>query len=427
MLLIWVGLFLEVLILSLVKPLITDFEMVSVFVVLLHSLFTMVVLLSYPSKQKIIFLGAYFCRLAFMFWDLFARRIFILPNSGADSEMFYNQAIDISENISSLFASGIGLYPKLNGLLFSIIGPQRAVAQYVNVLLGLSVVIIVFKILMMVVIDAKVIKKILIIAAFFPNSIIMSAIFLREVFPTFFVAMSLYFFLKWFKTTGYVEMVMTFIMLGIASMFHSGVIGILVGYVFAFLFYKRESDKFIFSSKTLISFVLIVIVFSFGYTYLGDRIFYKFGNVDDITEIYNIANRKHGASAYLTSLQINNPIQLVFYGPLKSLFFLTVPLPMNWRGFMDVFTFFSDSLFYISTIIYYLKNRKKCGNRRQLVSSIVIMIIGSSLIFGVGVSNAGTAIRHRQKLIPLFLILFGLMMDGKWSLNQEKYNNLLHK
>ena len=94
---------------------------------------------------------------------------------------------------------------------------------------------------------------------------------------------------------------------------------------------------------------------------------------------------------------------------------------MNWRGFLDAFTFITDSMLYLITIIYYLKNKNKLGDKRSLAITLLWMIIGSSLIFGIGVSNAGTAIRHRQKLIPLFLIVLAITKNKR----HLKYINVI--
>ena len=52
------------------------------------------------------------------------------------------------------------------------------------------------------------------------------------------------------------------------------------------------------------------------------------------------------------------------------------------------------------------------------------MILGATSIFGIGVSNAGTAIRHRQKLFPIFIILIAIALDFKrCSLLNISYEN----
>lgn len=414
--LIWYGYFIEILLLALSKPFITDFESVAFIAMVVHVIYTMIVLMSYKDKLKIVYLGAFLSRVILLIWDLYARHIFILPNSGLDSEMYYENAIQISNNLSLLNnMEGLrgGLYSQINGLLFYFIGSQRIVGQYINVLLGLSIIFIISRTLIMLNVNKNIRVAIILIISFFPNSIIMSAIFLREMFPTFLVSISLYFFIKWFKLGYFKYILLSLLTIGIASIFHSGIIGITLSYAFAILFYKRKENTFKFSVSTVSSFILIVIIFSLAFTVFDDLIFRKFSGVDNINDIYSAANSSMGGSMYLTNLTITNPVQLIIYGPIKALYFLIAPLPMDWRGIRDIVTFFSDSLLYLTVIIYFIKYKKKITERKSLIIILLIMIIGAAFIFGIGVGNAGTAMRHRQKLIPIFLILLGVMMDAK--------------
>ena len=418
---IWLTFAISILILGVLNSLIGATSSLGIIFVLLHITITSVILMSYKSKLKVIFLSAFIARVVVMFWDLLARTIFILPNSGADSEMFYDASLAISNDLSLVGNTRGGVFSDIMGILFRFIGDQRVVGQYVNVLFGISIIFIIYKILVLLEINKKTEYLVLITASFFPNSIIMSAIFLREIIPTFLVALSLLEFIKWFKIGKLSNAASSIFFLGVASMFHSGVIGIIVGYFYGFLFFDRKHNKLNFSIKTVGAFIIILLVISVSFNYLDGLILRKFRAVEDIADIYSTANKRLGGSAYLTGLTINNPIQLVAFGPIKSFFFLTAPLPMNWRGFLDAFTFITDSMLYLITIIYYIKNKNKFGAKRSLAITLLWMIIGSSLIFGIGVSNAGTAIRHRQKLIPLFLIVLAITKNKR----HLKYINVI--
>lgn len=411
---IWISLLLEILILNLIKLFATDFESVSILAVFVHALFVIIILLSYKNRIKFLFLGAFLARFGFMLWDGFAKHIFMLPHSGLDSVGYYHSALRISQDISLLSENVYGgLYSKIIGFLYYIIGPLQLFAQYINVLLGLSVVCILYKILIMLDLENKIIRTVILIAAFFPNSLILSGIFLREMFITFFVTVSLYYFIKWYKFNGIKDMIFSFIYLGIASMFHSGVIGIGIGYAFMYLFYKRSKNSFQFSIRTIFVFSLILLISSIIFTQYNDIFLGKFKDVEEMSDVYSTANSRRGGSAYLTNMTINNPVQLMLFSPIKMFYFLTSPLPMNWRGFMDIFTFFSDSILYLTIILYVLKNKKYFKDNKPLIIGILISLIGVTFIFGIGVSNAGTAIRHRQKIISIFLVLFAVLLSSK--------------
>ena len=413
---IWLGMLFEIILLALLQPFIEDFDGAAIIAVLSHMLFTLLILMSYKSKFRYLFLFAFLIRGMFAFWDLY---VFRLPHSGADSEYYYSQAIRYSLNLFAVVDSG-ELYAKTMGVLFYIIGPDRLVGQYINVLLGLSTLWIIYKILVILDLKPRIVTLVLTLSAFFPNSLFMSAIFLREAFPTFFVAGSALYFIKWFNHGRNIDMFLSFISVGIASAFHAGVIGLIAGYAFVFMFYRKGKDSYTFTFKSVVVFVLISLLFSAGFAVFPDVLLAKFKNIEEISDIYTVTNYREGGSVYLENLMVSSPIELMLYGPIKGLFFLTMPLPMYWRGFMDVLTFIVDSCLYLGTIIYLVWYRNKFGHRRTLVIGLILALLGSVLIFGVGVSNAGTAVRHRQKLVPVVLVTLAVMMDGVSSILQKR-------
>jgi len=423
--LIWIGLLIEIIILAMIKPYVTDFVIVSTMAVSLHALYTMAILIAFKNKYYIIFFGAFLARISVMLWDIYARHIYLIPNAGHDAGAFYGSALAISQNLDLLNVSIRGEYfAKYNGLLFHWIGPQQMFGHYINVLIGLSVVFIVYEILVILDLKPGVIKLIVLIAAFFPASIIMSAIFLREIVVTFFVVCSLYFFIKWFKNSSYFDMLLSLVMLGLASIFHSGVTGIFFGYALMFMFYKQGENVFRYNSRTVYVFLFLSLIVFFVVTEFSDLFLDKFiESEDEFRDIYAVADiserRRVGESVYLTDIAIDNYVDFIIYGPIKAFFFLTAPLPMNWRGFTDLFTFFLDSTLYLGTIAYFIKKRNNLKDKKVLVIGLVLMLISVSLIFGIGTFNAGTAMRHRHKIAPIFLILLALIMDNKQSITEK--------
>jgi hypothetical protein len=411
---IWFGLFGEILILAFIKPFIADFEVVAIIAVSLHIFFTMIVLMNWKNKFNEIFLGAFLARVLFMFWDIFASSIFTLPGSGADSVDFYYTAVNISQNISLLKGDIYGgIYVKIMGFFFYLIGPQQMMGQYINVLLGLSTIFIVYKILMMLRIKDEIINKIIIIAAFLPNSLILTSIFLREAFIIFFVAGSLYFFIKWFISGGYNNIFLSICLLLCASMFHSGVIGLAIGYCFCFLFYNKDKNSYGFTIRSILIFILLISAYLTLFIKYQDLFMGKFSKIESAEDVIGVMNFRRGGSAYLTSINISNPFLAIVFSPLFVFYFLTSPLPMNWRGFQDVLTFATDSIFYLGVILYFVRNKKWFGYRWKIILSLLIVLLGVLFIFGISIANAGTAMRHRQKIISVFLVLLAVMMDGK--------------
>lgn len=421
---IWMSFFFIIVILAVINLFSSSYEILSFTAVFIHAVIVLIVLGTTPKLLRAIFIWAFLLRLFLLIWDLYARNIFPLPNSGRDSEMYYYFSIKIYEDIS-LISNPVrgGIYSKLIGTLFFIIGPMRMFAQYINVLLGLFVVITIHKTVSLLEINHRTTKAILLIAAFFPNSLMMSAIFIREIIPTFFVALSLYYCIRWYRFENLTNMLLSLVFLAIAILFHTGILGIFIGYSFFYLFYKKQNNKFQFNSQSIAAFAFIACIALIAVSVLGDSLYYKFREIEEMEDVFHITNKRLGNSVYLTALSINSPVEMILYGPIKTFYFLTSPLPMNWRGSMDILTFIMDSVLFMWVILYFLFNRKTFINRRPLIHGIVLVLICVSFIYGIGVSNSGTAVRHRQKLVPLFTVLYAVMLHERKDFNATIFRN----
>lgn len=414
---IWGSLLAGILVLGVINAFIFRFGRAAEYFVILHIILTVALLYRYRPGLREIFIFALLARVALMVWDIRFSHIFNLPNSGADSTMYYAYARQVGQDLSLLLQDiRGGFFSKITGTVFWFTGFSRLMGQYINVLLGFSVVVIVNRITGLLKLGVRARRNTLLIAAFFPNSMVMSAIFLREIFPTFFVAASLYYFCRWFIRPKLKNMLLTLIMLALASLFHSGVIGIFLGYAYVFLFYRHSSKRFLFSPRSILSFIILAAAVYLTTNVFQEQLFGKFQGINEIEDIYQTANSRLGGSAYLKNLQINNLWQFFVYGPIKMFYFLTVPLPMDWRGGMDIFTFFADSMLYLYVSVMLFRNRRIFKGQKPLVTALFLMLLGAVIIFGIGVSNAGTAIRHRQKLIPVFLVALGVVLDSRYKL-----------
>lgn len=423
MFLIWTTYIIEIILLSILKPIFSDFSFVAIIATIIHVIFTIIVLLTVIRKKTKILSWAYLLRVFFLFFDIFGRDIFILPSSGSDSEGYYARALEVANNLSILGDTEMSIYSQVTGFILSLIGPQRIFVQYLNVLLGISAIYVIYLITEELEIDKRIQLYGLGIFSFMPNAIIMSSIFLREAFPTFFVSLSIFYFVKWLKNRKNIDMIFSLVLLGLASVFHSGVIGIIFGLGFAYLFYDNKIQKFVFSKQTVFYGIILTILTVLSVTVFEEFVFGKFQGVENMDDILNKASGiGRGGSVYLSGLQINSIFDFILFSPIKAIYFYISPLPWDWRGFNDIFTFLSDSMIYLITIVAFLFSKNETYKRKHFIVLFLLMIIGCGLIFGTGVDNAGTAMRHRQKLLPVFIPILLMIFDS-----ELKYQNDLVK
>jgi hypothetical protein len=417
----YLGFLIQIIILIFLKQYIGDYETAAIIFISINFIFFTLDIYKYKLKIRNIIFSAYVIRLLAMFWDIYARHIFVFPNSGLDTEAFLSSGLRVYNNMSLLLQPvARGIYSKTIGVFFYTIMPHRLIGQYINVLLGVSIIIIFYKILVMLKINEKTIKYSMIIIAFFPNAIINSAILLRENIIVFFVILSFYFFINWYKTALNKYVIFSLLSLLAASAYHAGVIGLAAGYIFMYLFYNHKKNKFVFSKNTVVLFILILIISINVYIYYNDVFLRQFNRMQDIEDLYGIASGRVGGSAYLTGLNINNLWQLILYSPIYMFYFLVSPLPWTWRGFGDILAFIIDGVFYGYFLFYSLYYSRKFKIKGSIFTGTVIAILATVFIFAIGVQNAGTAMRHRHKIIPIIIILYSIIQDYKYKSKIDK-------
>ena len=121
-------------------------------------------------------------------------------------------------------------------------------------------------------------------------------------------------------------------------------------------------------------------------------------------------------------------MQHIKNSPIKIFYFLTSPLPWEWRGINDVISFVFSSLFFIICYVYALKSLKKVNyNNSGFIKVCLILAFISAFIFSWGTSNAGTAMRHRDKFLVNYIVMLALSLDciRKNELRKVNFNGKL--
>lgn len=380
----------------------------------INSIAILVVLPTTLKERNLYFIViiGYFLRLGLLFWDFFERHIFVLPHSGSDTENFHRGALEIYLDPNAMMEFRDS-YEIFLGGFYHVFGPQRMMAQYLNILFGLGIIIVVVKILQLLQIQSKIIKWVVITITFFPQLLIFSAILLRENIISFSMIVSLYYFVSWYKRGRGFDPLLSILFLGIASYFHSGAAALFLVYFFMFAYYRRSDDRIRLGPRGIVLFSVLCILIVLAFLNYGEVLFYKFSRVDSYEDLYSKASTSSGSSAYLGWLNIQSTSQLILFSPLRMLYFLFSPLPIDWRGMMDVVTFLLDSVVYVFLCIYIFRNRSAIRQDKWLLLALIIAVLLFTFVFAYGTGNAGTAVRHRNKIVAVFLIVFALIQNQK--------------
>ena len=350
----------------------------------------------------------YVLRIFLLYFDIYGRSIYQLPNSGADSSRFFRSA-------SYLLGYGdkldMGVFSHVMAAIFKFIGINQLLGQFIIMLTSLLAILVFSRILEYIAISPSKKKMVMLIINLLPNFAILSVVFLREAPVTLFITLSLLFFIKWLNgaSLGFVFISIAFDLA--ATYFHSGSIGVLIGYIAVIILYDRVEGKMRISVRSIGLAGIMLFIISYLYFNYADVLFTKFGKVDSIEDIANTLD--YGGSTYAQYVGDSSSIQnMVIYTIPRIVYFLFSPFPWQWRGLSDVIAFTFSSFFYMYTVITVIKNMRFYSwyNRNQAIA-ILIIAFCIVFIFAWGVANTGTAARHRDKMVMIFGTLLALSFN----------------
>lgn len=341
-------------------------------------------------------------RLGLLICDLY--HLFPIPNLGADSEVFHEIAY---ENVLYGGKGKLTNYTDFLTLVYGMTDGSRMIGQLINVVFGTGVIIYGQKSLLLFNVNRKYVFIGTLILCLAPNLIIFSGGLLREAWCEFFITVSIYQFLRWFKSGSILSFILSCVMVLAASYMHSGSVGVVAGYMIVYVLYNRKRKSFRFTFRSIFASAL-VLAFSAFYLQNMETFGNKMQGMDgENTEEVLISHYNSalgGGSDYLTNLPVDNLGGALLFSPLKMVYFVLSPMPWDWRGFQDFLAFLIDSIIYLLLCWGIIKNVK--NKYAKLRTGLIISLLSVVFIFGIGVTNAGTAMRHRAKILPLFVVAY---------------------
>lgn len=351
----------------------------------------------------------YIWRLFLLFFDLYGKSIYSLPNSGYDSEMYYRTAVSF---ISTGNPGQGEMFSTVMGTIFSFIGTNRVYGQFLVMLTSIVSLCILVQILYLFnSVDENVKYRTVGIVALLPNYAILSSIYLRESIITMFIAISLYFFVRWFTGGKEVWFLGAFILAFCAALFHSGSAAVAIGYIAARLLYDQKEQEVRMRLVNIVPVIFFVAIVAFLYINYADDLFGKMNNINSIADIGS--TNTEGGSSYAAYVGNSSSVaNMVIYTIPRIVYFLFSPFPWQWRGLGDIIAFVFSSLFYLSAIKNAISNIRFNGKNRNQVIVVLVVALCTAFVFAWGVTNTGTATRHRDKMIMIYALLYALSHCG---------------
>jgi len=304
------------------------------------------------------------------------------------------------------------VYSKIIGAIYFISGRVPLLVQFVNVVLGVLIVYYVYKIIIEFGATKRSAQIGSVITALFPTSCLYSAITLREIFISFFTIVSVFYFLKWLNSGKVSKLVLAAAFLLLSSTLFGAMIVIGVVYAIFFIFYEAKIKKWRLVSKQIflgifiVTLVIMIIIFN---PFLTDKLPGDLSLVFSPDYMsYKVTVVARGGTAYLVGFTPNSILDIILQSPVRMVYFLLAPFPWMISSPGQILGLI-DALLYLVLVFYSiigLKYLKRYNNPAfWAVILMLLIIIGT---FAWGVSNFGTAIRHRQKIVGLIIAVSSL-------------------
>jgi|GEM_PF-2463321 len=331
---------------------------------------------------------------------------YILPWSGADSVRFYRQLLEYANTsmytaiVNAPAISSAAIYPWVKSWAARFAGTEYLFLVFINVLVGT------FSILQTHRLASEFMSSSRAIAAswfvcLFPVSVVLSAVFIREAFIAAFVIAAFRQLVLSIKNGKVQHFALGALMIFLASIFHGAMILCLlifpISYAGANIISRRRIATAAASPVKVLAVSTLLLGLILGF---GPRLS-KIGELSDIPEIADARaqreSRRRVSSNSDYPLFLSRNIYRPDIAALRYTYFMFAPFPWSGRGVADLL---GACLGAANVYAFWLVYRA----RKRLTVVPLTLFLGvalTTLMYSTGVSNVGTAIRHRNKALPV--------------------------
>lgn len=358
------------------------------------------------QKIRLILLVALVLRLGIALFHVY---IAPLPGSQSDALAFeqigWNFAQSLQEGLPIELPTYGGFYSAFIGFIYYIFGRSSFLIQIINVFVGVLIVFNIYRIGSFLW-GERFGQRAAWISTFFPMFILYAAITVRETFILYFLILSLYYLLKWHNKEEIKFFIFSSFLILFGGILHSALtLGLLVH---GYLILKQWFKECILRGHTkccigITASGLLILVIVGGVLITGVGLHQKFGNISTIDDIIQLQEYKAiGRAVYLENLTLVKSVDIIWQLPIRIIYFLFAPFPWKASSLVDLIGI-ADVTFYIVLIICAWKRHNNRFYARRVLP-LTLMFLVLLVIFAIGSSNYGTALRHRVKIAPMLII-----------------------
>jgi hypothetical protein len=334
----------------------------------------------------------------------------IYPLPGAGDGVGWNRvawywARNGIEGTFEYMTPGHPLYIWMMSVVYVVFGRSPLLIQSGNVLLGTLMIAAVWRLAGQLSTDATTARRAAWLTAVFPSLVFFSSVLLREVVVSYPLVLSVLFLVRWYRERQARLAVAALAGLLVSMAFHSGGLAVLL---FAGVWLIGSWLKALFSGQfahlgrntlaLIAGLAVVALVLGSGF---GQQKFTGLESGDLAVLNERQEGFAHGRTAYLEDLRATSTSDLIWQTPIRLTYFLFAPFPWMMETGSDAFGVL-DSLLFVTLVAWAFHNRKAVSSVPLRV--LTLGVFGAlAVVFALGVSNYGTALRHRNKMLPLLI------------------------
>ena len=393
---------------------ITGIPIISMFIALIVIIFLIMVNLTLFMKKsnQFYYIILIFLKFIFMIYQTVNKN---LPLGGVDWAYYHRFAEELvvvtnGDLIHIIFDLKFDLFTKTTAVIYSVFGvnaEQMHLFVFITSLITFRYIYLTAFELLQNKIKSETICLLFLI---WPIEFIHSITFLREMPIQMLFIISLYNFIHFIKYKSLIKLVLSLVLIGLATLMHSGMIGILISYsLIAFLAIQKTGIHI----NLLKKFMFVIILMAVLQSPLSEVFTAKFGNIDSIDSFVErgIQYGDVGVEAttnYITAIP-QNATELILQIPYLISMYALSPLPWQISNFGTFISFIIEGLPRLLMVYfmykYFRKYKPVTFQERQIKATFLLILLLTYFIFSMGTKSYGTAMRHRSKIFPLEIIL----------------------
>ena len=340
--------------------------------------------------------------------------IFIVPDSIGDAGRFELRAHVWSEKGFLYLVSNIPIFNSffiswVIAVLYSLFGQSELMGQSLSLLCGIGSVFMGWSAAKKLW-NQRTANKAGWVLALFPTLILYSCIILREAYVCFFLLLAINGIIDWIHNKNLKSLILLLAGFAGATLFHGPMI---FGLIMFFLIIFLKNIKIIFINlinlkidlKSLLLFIVFftIVIFTkdIHMPKLGGPLFELDTKIDRILEKTRDFNQ--GTARYPSWAVPKNKIELLYKGPIRITYFVFSPFPWDIKKSAHIIGMI-DGFLYIFLTYLILCNRKIIWANPAL-RIILLILLAYIFVYGISIGNFGTGIRHRSKIVIMFILL----------------------